>query len=641
MPATGQRDRWVSSTCPETLHGLIAARLDGLSPDERRLVQDAAVLGKTFTREALGAVAAIDDELLDQLLASLVRKEILTVQADPLSPERGQYAFLGELVRFVAYETLSKKERKTKHLAVAGYLQAAFDEDEVVEVVASHYLEAVRAAPDAADAAEIRAKACDRLTRAGERAASLAAHEDAYSRYEEAAGLADDPSTRALLLERAGEAARASGRFGAAATDFEQAADLFESAGETHPAARATARLGGILYEQGRIDEGIARMEQAFGVLSTDERDGDLAALAHELARLYLFTGNARLHYERVELALDIAEALELPALVAEALNTKSVLYQERPHESGALMREALRVALEHDLTSPALRAYNNLAYLLGLHDQFDEAQAVCTEGIALARRRGYRNWEWILETNLVEALFHAGEWDEAIEITDAFPEEARLIGFGAFPAEVVFWIYLYRGELEAAREMASITATGEDSNDLQVRGVALLVRARLSAAEGRREDAVRLARAALEPLVTYGSPYLNEGVGALVDTALAAGDVGVLEEGLSRTDGLLPSKPTLRAHRARASALLAARAGASDRVEPAFKAAEASFDVARTPFWLAVTRLDHAGWLAGEGRAPEAEPLLAEAREIFERLKAVPWLERVESLPLAEATAP
>ena len=127
------------------------------------------------------------------------------------------------------------------------------------------------------------------------------------------------------------------GASSAAAADFEQAADLFESAGETHPAARATARLGGILYEQGRIDEGIARMEQAFGVLSTDERDGDLAALAHELARLYLFTGNARLHYERVELALDIAEALELPAIVAEALNTKSVLYQERrPRERRA-----------------------------------------------------------------------------------------------------------------------------------------------------------------------------------------------------------------------------------------------------------------------------------------------------------------
>ena len=188
----------------------------------------------------------------------------------------------------------------------------------------------------------------------------------------------------------------------------------------------------------------------------------------------------------------------------------------------------------------------------------------MCADGIALARRRGYRNWEWILETNLVEALFHTGEWDRAIEITEALPEGARQIGFGAFPAEVVFWIYQYRNELEPAREMAALTASAEDSNDLQVRGIALLVQARLSAAEGRHDDAVRFARAALEPLVTYGSPYLNEGVGALVDTALAADEVGILEEGLSRTDGVLPTKPTLRAHRARATALLA---GPSRRV--------------------------------------------------------------------------
>ena len=160
---------------PETLHGLIAARLDGLASDERRLVQDAAVLGKTFAKEALATVAGLGEQAVDELLGSLVRKEILTVQADPLSPERGQYAFLGDLVRFVAYETLSKKERKARHLAVAAYLESAFDEEDVVEVVASHYLQAYEAAPDAADAPEIRMRAGETLSRAGERAASLAA----------------------------------------------------------------------------------------------------------------------------------------------------------------------------------------------------------------------------------------------------------------------------------------------------------------------------------------------------------------------------------------------------------------------------------------------------------------------------------
>src|SRR4051812_12091713 len=71
---------------PETLHALIAARLDGLSPDERRLLHDAAVLGKTFPKNALRALAG-DEVELDMLLTALVRKEVLGVQSDPRSPE--------------------------------------------------------------------------------------------------------------------------------------------------------------------------------------------------------------------------------------------------------------------------------------------------------------------------------------------------------------------------------------------------------------------------------------------------------------------------------------------------------------------------------------------------------------------------
>ena len=92
------------------------------------------------------------------MLTSLVRKEVLGVQADPRSPEHGQYGFLQDLVRHVAYETLSKRERRAKHLPAAEYLSRAFaaDEDEVVEVIASHYLAAHEAGPDAEDAAEIK-----------------------------------------------------------------------------------------------------------------------------------------------------------------------------------------------------------------------------------------------------------------------------------------------------------------------------------------------------------------------------------------------------------------------------------------------------------------------------------------------------
>ncbi len=142
---------------PETLHALIAARLDGLTREERRLVQDASVLGKTFTKRGIEALTGSSEAELDRLLSSLIRKEVLYLQADARSPERGQYGFLQELLKRVAYDMLSKKERKAKHLAAARFIEESWggDEDEIVEVVASHYVEAYRAAPNAPDAEEM------------------------------------------------------------------------------------------------------------------------------------------------------------------------------------------------------------------------------------------------------------------------------------------------------------------------------------------------------------------------------------------------------------------------------------------------------------------------------------------------------
>ena len=78
---------------PETLQALIAARLDGLDPEERRVLQDASVLGKTFAPRGVAALSGLSEEELQPLLASLVRKEVLVIESDPRSPERGQYGF--------------------------------------------------------------------------------------------------------------------------------------------------------------------------------------------------------------------------------------------------------------------------------------------------------------------------------------------------------------------------------------------------------------------------------------------------------------------------------------------------------------------------------------------------------------------
>jgi predicted ATPase len=111
---------------PDSLHALLAARLDALDPQARRLVADAAVLGTTFPAEALIAISGQDEAAARLALGELVRREVVTISADPLSPERGSYQFAQNMLRQVAYDTLSRRDRKTRHLKVAVHLRAAF-----------------------------------------------------------------------------------------------------------------------------------------------------------------------------------------------------------------------------------------------------------------------------------------------------------------------------------------------------------------------------------------------------------------------------------------------------------------------------------------------------------------------------------
>ena len=318
---------------PETLHALIAARLDGVSPDERRVLQDGAVLGKTFTKAALSALSGLSEADLEPLLTSLARKEVLGVQSDPRSPEHGQYGFLQDLVRHVAYETLSKRERKARHLAAAAHLENVFaDEDEVAEVLASHYLAAVEAAPEADDAGEIRAKAREMLARAGERARSLGATEEGQRYFEQAAGLADEPVDQARLLEHSGRLATDANRSAEARERLEQAITLFEHAGDTHSAARASVALADVDATDGRLDEAAARLEQAVAALDEGEPDAVLAGALAQLGRMHVLAGRTDASVAPLERALQLAERLQLPDVFVERAHQQV----DRPQPAGA-----------------------------------------------------------------------------------------------------------------------------------------------------------------------------------------------------------------------------------------------------------------------------------------------------------------
>ena len=624
---------------PETLHALVAARLDALSPEERRLVECGAVLGKTFTKHGLAAVSGVAERELDPLLASLLGKEILSVQADPRSPERGHYSFLQDIVKRVAYETISRRERKAKHLAAAEFLASAWsaEEDEIAEVLAAHYLDAYHAAPDEPDAGALRSKAFETLVRAGDRAASLGANAEAQRAFERAAELADDVLSEAELRERAGVMASVGARVDEAAERFERSIELFEASEALHPAARVSARLAEISWERGRIEEGLENMDAAFAVLSREEPDADLAALAAQIGRFMYFAGEHDLALERVDVALEIAEALSLPETLAQALNTKGIvlLSRGRRTEGMSLIHKALEVALEHDKPSAALRAYYNLADSTAQIDGLDESAELAREGLELARRVGNRYWEWSF-LGFAYPLFARGEWDQVIAREGDLSVEdwTRVrIAFATLLTAIVP-TRVHRGELDEARRFAGLFGELESSADLQEQAQVHFAVATLQFADGLYAEAMRNALASLDTKASNGMAYeaVKEAFVVACDAALALGEVERAEELLGVVDALAPGhKPRfLQAHSLRFRGRIAARRDDPELAERNFASAVALFRELGLPFYLGVTLLEQGEWLSTQSRTDEVVALAGEAREIFERLGAAPWLTRL-----------
>jgi class 3 adenylate cyclase/tetratricopeptide (TPR) repeat protein len=623
---------------PETLHALIAARLDSLPAEERRLLQDAAVLGKTFTTAALAALGDVTEEKVAAELGSLVRKEVLSLQQDPRSPERGQYAFLQDLVRRVAYETVSKRERRERHLAAAAWLASTWggDPDEIAVVLASHHLEAYRLDPESADAARLRAVACDLLARAGERAASMAATADAQRLFEQAAELAAQPSVRAQLCERAGQMASVANRLDEAAAHLERSLDLFEAEGAAHAAARVAARLGNVDWYRGREELALTRMEQAFAALGDDPMDADLAELAARLGFCYMFKGDVATAGARIESALTAAEALELPAVISDALVNKGsiLLTQGRYVEGLALSNGALDVALRHDLSHLTSRALASLAETLRQLDRYAEALDYDRQGLALARKTGFRRWEFIHLAEMTWTLLMQGEWDEALDRTQELTEYSYP---GSSHLQVLLEVAIARGDIAGAQEVLSRVTVLEASPDLQSRGLHGVCAAEVLAAQGRHAEALEMSERSFEAVRGLGltTQYSKALLVQSMESAAQLSDLQRVEDLINLLESAPRGSvgPFLRGQVARFRARLHSARLEDNNVEPTFQQAGAVFREIDAVFWLAVVLLEHGEWLVSKGRGQEAAPLLDEAGVTFERLRATPWLERLHSV--------
>jgi predicted ATPase/class 3 adenylate cyclase len=622
---------------PETLHALIAARLDGLSPEERRLVQDAALLGKTFTPASLAALTGIDAAELEGLLRGLVRKELLAVQADPRSPEHGQYGFLQDIIRRVAYETLPRRDRRAKHLAAAEHLAASLTEDEVVEVVASHLLEAYRLDPEADDAAELRDRAQGALARAGERAASLGASTEALRYFEQAGELAADPGAQANALVRAGEMALTAAENERAGELFERAISLYEAAGDSHAAVRASAWLAMVEQTSGLTEQAVERMERAYAVIGEDEADADHAFLLTRLASASFFAGHLERASAQIERALDIAEALQLPDALTRAWSRKAIIVSlRRPEEARAFFQLAVDTALAHEMHQEASAGYASLSDLAFQRDRYGDSLGHLDQSLALARRFGDRRREWFGLAESSYALYMLGRWDEALARFGEIPEEQLGATTNLMsPLTGVLELFLHRGRLDDARALLGrYEDLARTASDTQVLGGYNAALAAVRLVESDLRGALAAAELAFDGRTALGvtSQDVKQGFLHALEASLALGDREKAEHLLAEVERLPIGvrSPYLTALTHRFRARLAADPAAADA---AFAAAEAELRAHELVFHLAVVLLEQGERLTAQGRRDEAQPLLEEARESFARLGASRWLDRLDAV--------
>ena len=629
---------------PDSLHALLAARLDALDPQLRALVADAAVLGSSFPAEALVAVSGRDPAAVDAGLAELLRREVFEISADPLSPQRGDYHFSQSLLRQVAYDTLSRRDRKTRHLAVAAHLRGTFanDGEELSEVVARHYLDALTAVPDDQDAADIRAEAIAALLRAAERAKRSGAPIRAGETYAEAAELAErsehDAVDAAAWWEKAAEAVGLAADFDAAIAHAERARALYAANGQVRAAARTDVVIGRWLRRAGRHADSRHCLDEAMAVLGQDP-DLDTVQAIGELASLETFSGGADA-YPLASEALTLSQALdEGPDLLAGRFVTRGIAadVRNRRAEAVADLEYAVRLAEQVGDTRIWAIAKLNLANVLRVTDPAASAVAA-RAAVERARQLGNQYDLASAVSNLAVALVLTGDWDEAER---ELRHSAEFDGFEPGSAELAYSsmyrlvLPALRGDRAAMSESTSEIDGARASEDLQDQSIVHLVEAMQAAGRGDLREAMRHAQAVLA--------YANAlGIAAesvcwawplAMRSAFAIDDGAAVAELLAQLDGYPVGHvpPLLRAERTLARAKQRAAAGEPD-ADAALAAAVAELRAVGSPYHLAHALADRADHLITLGQTDEAELVRAEVRLIGERLRAPALLARAGS---------
>ena len=466
---------------PETLTALIASRLDGLPPEDRALVSDAAVLGQSFTVAGL-----VGGERCGRGRARAAAP--LRWCAASSSPSRSTRA------RPSAASTPSSRPSSARSPTTrwrSGTGRSATSRPRGSSR-ASAPTSWPAGSPATTSPPTRTRRGCRgrRRRRPGadrahggvaQRAAALGSHDQAMRFLEQALLVTTDPVDEADLLERAGAAASAAGRHEAAEAYLGRALAVHRELGDRAAIVRATAALARPCSPRRQNDRALALLDPAADEFADLAAARPGIALAGPARAGYFLRDDNRRAIELVDRVLDAAEHADLRDVVADTLVTKGTALGGigRPIEGLGIIAAGRDLAEADGLTYVLLRAVNNLTFLEALRNP-RAALEISRGGSAIARRLGDRSYIASMIQNIGEFSLRTGDWTAALtEIETALTEDWDPVDRS--------WLLIGVSSLRALR--------GEDVGD----AVAEVEREPWSTVTSRR-DRIRRRRGARRP---------------------------------------------------------------------------------------------------------------------------------------------
>jgi class 3 adenylate cyclase/tetratricopeptide (TPR) repeat protein len=602
---------------PQTLQGVVAARIDGLPDDEKRLLHSAAVLGKVFWSDGLLALTGDEEWSLDERLHALERKEFVRRERRSSVEGARQYAFVHALVRDTAYSQIPRAERASAHRKAATWITSLPGDrsEDRAEVLAHHLASAIEYATAAGlPVDDLRPQAARAFREAGDRAWSLGAPREAARYYRTALELVANADPYVLFaLGRCLNYAELAGE-----PELEQAVEGLLALGDTTTAAEALVGLHEVRWLGGQTN--MALLERASELIGDDANTRAGAFVVGSLGRYYGLAGMSAKAVPLDERAMAAAEQVGDRRLYAWALNNRGTARFNSGDPDGiADLERALEISREIG-SFDAGRCLINLGATLDDQGALDRAHVHLQDALEFATRVGWGRFERITVSELSRNRLLTGHWDDAVELATRFVDQVRDGYHESELKGVTLMIAVERGEPLDVEEVVRISDRAREIGDFQVFLPWLGCVSRWLATTG---DSVGAGAHLDELLVLGGGRAAAYVQGAWIyDAAVAATCLGresdlleiVHRDGATRWSeaavALLSGDPL-------SAAEMLGAMGAFDEAGARLAAAQA---------------------LAGTGRRDEALTQAERASAIYRSLGAAPGVARAEAIVAAAA---